>query len=210
MDNTMPPKMPHFAENVILMDANYVDSVAYDFIVNLQQDLKRPIQDCDLPTLFLCNAIDGGVEEGSKEVMVILVCHKGETQMGHLVPKNLREEVDGFAFSDAKLGEFTMAVVEEEDFTIMAGESLLVQVARVAMSSPDVKRLMLVADWQEHGDRLSDEIEDCHEAHAEAGLPKKYITILSTTPGPELPEECEYEQLGYAILHCLGISEDEL
>ncbi len=206
----MPPQMPRFAESVIVMDANYVDSVAYDFIVNLQRDLKRPIPDCDLPTLFLCNALDGGVEEGNKEVMVILVCQKGETQMGHLEPHNLRREVDGFAFADENLGEFSMAVVEEEDFTIMAGESLLVQVARVAMSSPDVKRLILVADWQEHGERLSDEIEDCHEAHVEAGLPKKNITVLTTTPGPLLPEGCTYEQLGYAILHCLGISEEEL
>lgn len=210
MDSVAPPQMPRFAENVIVMDANYVDSVAYDFIVNLEHELKRSIPDCDLPTLFLCNALDGGVEEGNQEVMVILVCHKGETRMGHLVPKDLRSEVDGFAFTDAKLGEFSMAVVEEEDFVIMAGESLLVQVARVAMSSPDVKRLILVADWQENGDRLSDEIEDCHEAHVEAGLPKKQITVLTTTPGPQLPEDCEYEQLGYAILHCLGISEEEL
>lgn len=205
-----PPPMPRFAETVILMDANYVDSVAYDFIANLQNDLKRDIPDCDLPTLLLCNALDGGVEEGNEEVQCILICRQGESVMGHVVPHNLRTEVDGFAFRDRRLGEFSLAVVEEESDDIMAGESLYVQVARVALSSRDVKRLVLVTDWQETKEELTEELADAREARIDNDAQPVNVTILCTGSGFEVPQGCDIIQLGYAILHCLGVSEDEL
>lgn len=210
-ENLTPPPMPRFSETVIVMDANYVDSVAYDFIANLENDLKRRVPDCDLCTFLLCNALDGGVTEGNKEVQVVMVCRKGETQMGHLVPHNLRQEVDGFAFNDSHLGEFQMMVVEEEEEDIMAGESLYVQVTRVALSSRDIKRLILVADWTEMKDDVCDEIEDAQEACEQANESLgKEIVVITTGRDLEVPAGCRAVQMGYAMLHCLGVTEEEL
>lgn len=209
-DILTPPVMPRFAETVIVMDANYVDSVAYDFKANLENDLKRTFPDCDLPTLLICNALDGETAEGNKEVLSIMVCRKGETKMGHVVPHDLLAEVDGYAFRHSSLGEFSMAVVEEQDDDIMAGESLYLQVVRVALSSPDIKRLILVTDWQETRYELTDELADAREARQKNDKGMPAVTILCTGSGYEVPEDCSIIQLGYAILHCLGVKEDEL
>lgn len=202
------PQMPKFPKAVILMDANYVDSVVYDFIVHLQNDLGRDIPDCDLPRLLLCNAIDGGVKEGNEELRAILVCHKDETQMGHVIPHNLMKEVNGFAFDDESFGEVEMTVLTEEDKEIMGTEPLLVQIADVALSSPDIEKLIVVADWQQMGDSLDYSIREALE-NTERKTPIQ-VTVVTTAFPVKMTTPYSIVPLGYALLHCLGVSPDEL
>ena len=50
-----------WSENVILVDADYVDKVAFNLIVNFERMLGRRIPQADLARWIDCVALDGGI-----------------------------------------------------------------------------------------------------------------------------------------------------
>ena len=50
-----------WCENVILVDADYVDKVAFDLIVNFERMLGRRIPQGDMAHWLECVALDGGL-----------------------------------------------------------------------------------------------------------------------------------------------------
>lgn len=201
--------MPKLSEHVVIVDANFADSVAYDFKVNVAQKMERELPDVDLPTFLVCCALDGGQEPGDNEVMNLLVCHRGETKMGHLAPKDIAGELDGMAFAEPQLGEFTLHLLEEPEEDWLGGESLLLQVAKMVMTSTEVKRMTIVADWGEEGEDLVQAVQDMVEASQAAGTEPKQITLVSDHPEEDQPTYT-VRHIGYPIMHCLGVSVDEL
>lgn len=201
--------MPKLSEHMVIVDANFADSVAYDFKVNVALKVKRDLPDVDLPAFLVCCALDGGLEPGENEVMNLLVCHKGETKMGHLAPKDIAEELDGKAFEEPKLGEFSCHLLEEPDEDWLGGESLLLQVVRMVMTSKDVKRLTVVADWDEEGEDLVEAVQDMVKAAQEEDSTPKQVTFVTDRPDEDQPAYTVMH-IGYAIMHCLGVGIDEL
>ena len=49
-------------ENVILVDADYVDKVAFDLIVNFERMIGRRIPQADMAKWLECIALDGGMK----------------------------------------------------------------------------------------------------------------------------------------------------
>ena len=91
-----------WSEYVILVDADHVDKVAFDLIVNFERMLERRIPQADMARWLECVALDGGVREGHHQIQVVLL-HK-QTKMENFIPGTM-EELDGKAFS-GELGEF--------------------------------------------------------------------------------------------------------
>lgn len=203
------PQMPKFSEYVLLVDANFADSVAYDFKVNLALKVKRELPDVDLPEFIMCCALDGGLQPGDNEVMVLLVCHKDETKMGHIQPQNIKEEVDGMAFTEPQYGEFMCSVLEEPEDELLGGESLISQVAQLVLASPDVKSLEVVCDWQEDAEELIEVINDAAKEAKDNGKPAKKVTLICDHPEEEHPD-FNVIHIGYAIMHCLTVQIDEI
>ena len=50
-----------WSEHVILVDAEYVDKVAFDLIVNFERMLGRRIPQADMAQWLECIALDGGL-----------------------------------------------------------------------------------------------------------------------------------------------------
>ena len=50
-----------WSENVILVDADYVDKVAFNLIVNFERMLGRQIPKADMALWADCVALDGGL-----------------------------------------------------------------------------------------------------------------------------------------------------
>ena len=94
-----------WSENVILVDADYVDKVAFSLIVNFERMIGRRIPQADFAKWIDCIALDGGIREGEHETQVVLVHQKNKTQMENFTPGHYTEELDGKAFKD-HLGEF--------------------------------------------------------------------------------------------------------
>ena len=63
MNNNANPHIK-WSENVIIADADYVDHVAFDLIVNFERMIGRRILPADTARWIDCIALDGGLCEG--------------------------------------------------------------------------------------------------------------------------------------------------
>ena len=71
-----------WSENIIIADADYVDSVAFDLIVNFERMIGRRIPVADLPRWLDCVALDGGIREGEHQTQVVLIHRKDRKEIG--------------------------------------------------------------------------------------------------------------------------------
>ena len=61
--NTLDTNNIKWSENVIIADADYIDRVAFDLIVNFERMINRRIQPADMAQWAVCIALDGGLRE---------------------------------------------------------------------------------------------------------------------------------------------------
>ena len=102
-----------WSENVILVDADYVDKVAFNLIVNFERMLGRRIPQADLARWIDCVALDGGIKEGEQETQVVLLHSAKKQQTENFIPGKF-EELSSKAFKD-HLGEFLINAYPVED-----------------------------------------------------------------------------------------------
>ena len=186
-----------WAENVMLVDADYVDSVAFDLTVNFERMLGRRVPQADMARWTECVALDGGLREGEHEVMVLLVHDRQRKAMNNFVPGNYEEELHGMAFK-GRLGEFSFTAVQTE---AMAGkEDLLADLLEVVCTQAGVKRLMVVA-----AEPMLDTVRrklrqyDSEERHTT-------VFVMQPVQGGTFRQEL----LGYSLMAALGISGKEI
>ena len=175
-------KETKWCENVILVDADYVDKVAFDLIVNFERMIGRQIPKADMAQWMECVALDGGIKSNDSQTQVVLL-HK-KAKMDNFNPGNFAE-LDGKAFS-GPVGEFLISCVKVEDLTTM--DDLFIDSMQVISNAEEVKRMVVVPD-AEHDD-------------------EKHITVLSMQPmqGGNFKQEI----LGYSLMAALGIKADEI
>lgn len=190
----------HWSENIIIADANYIDHVAFDLIVNFERMIGRHIPQADLARWIDCIALDGGIREGENEVQVVLIHSKGDKAMENFTPSNYAEELNGKAFKD-HLGEFTFTTLEVED--IVTRTQFVNDVVGAACIQPNVKRVMIIPNSEDGVtyDQLRGALR-----HVEDDT--KRITMFAMQPmqGGNFRQEI----LGYSLLSALGIRSDEI
>lgn len=190
-----------WSENVIVVDADYIDRVAFNLIVNFERMLGRKIPAADMPRWIDCVALDGGIsptENAEGNVTVVLIHEKGSQGLENFVPASYGE-LHGTAFKD-HLGEFVFSSVPVENLTTK--DDLLLDVVQAAMGAKEVKRLMVVPNAEDGDcyDRLRQMLR-----HADDD---KRITLFAMQPmaGGRFQQEI----LGYSLMQALGISAAEL
>lgn len=198
MNNDTPTKA-NWSENVIIVDADYVDRVAFDLIVNFERMIGRRIPKADLAKWIDCVALDGGLREGEHDTQVVLIHDKKQAALDNFMPANYDDELNGKAFID-HLGEFTVSSFPVEDITT-ASDFFLDTVAMVCaqkevkrvMIVPDAENCALYADLRHTLQRVDDE---------------KRITVFAMQPmeGGNFRQEI----LGYSLMNALGIRAEEL
>lgn len=198
MNNDIPTKA-NWSENVIIVDADYVDRVAFDLIVNFERMIGRRIPKADLAKWIDCVALDGGLREGEHDTQVVLIHDKKQAALDNFMPANYDDELNGKAFKD-HLGEFTVSSFPVENVTT-ASDFFLDTVAMVC-AQKEVKRVMIVPDAENRAlyadlrhtlQRVDDE---------------KRITVFAMQPmeGGNFRQEI----LGYSLMNALGIRAEEL
>lgn len=189
----------NWSENVVIVDADYVDRVAFDLIVNFERMIGRRIPKADLAKWIDCVALDGGLREGEHDTQVVLIHDKKQAALDNFVPASYDDELNGKAFKD-HLGEFTVSSFPVEDITT-ATDFFLDTVAMVC-AQKDVKRVMIIPDAENRAlyadlrhtlQRVDDE---------------KRITVFAMQPmeGGNFRQEI----LGYSLMNALGIRAEEL
>ena len=189
-DHTSTP----WSKNVIIVDADYVDKVAFDLIVNFERMLGRRILQADMALWLECVALDGGIREGEQQIQVVLL-HKKAT-MENFNPTAFTD-LDGKAFA-SRLGEFLISCVQVEDLTTM--DALFIDSMQVLAHAEEVQRLIIVPDAETIYDKVRERLH-----HADAD---KHITVLAMQPmaGGNFRQEI----LGYSLMAALGIRSEEL
>lgn len=183
--------------NVILADADFIDSVAFNLIVNFERMIGRRIPQADLARWIDCIALDGGLREGDNETQVVLIHRKETAQLRNFTPGNLAADLDGKAFKD-NLGEFIISTIAIEN-DLPSGDDLFVESLKVISNAAEVKRLMVVAADDDYA-MVKDVLR-----HADDG---KRITVFSMQPMPG--GNFRQEILGYSLMNALGIKSSEL
>lgn len=190
-----------WSENVIIADADYVDKVAFDLIVNFERMINRRIQPADMAQWIVCIALDGGLREGDHTTQVVLIHDKKSMAMQNFRPSNYDKDLNAQAFKDDKLGEFVISSYPTEE-KLVGKDDFLVDVARTVCNAKEVKRVMVIPD-NENGyayDQLRDMLRRVDD--------EKRITLFAMQPLPG--GNFRQEILGYSLMNALGISADEI
>lgn len=186
-----------WCENVILVDADYIDKVAFDLIVNFERMIGRRIPKADMARWIDCVALDGGVREGDNHVQVVLIHDRKE--MDNFAPGNFDNDLDGKAFNDS-LGEFLLSACRVEN--IVSRDDFFIESLEAVCSAKEVKRVMVVgnSDSAAFYDRIRHSLRHVDD--------EKRITVFAMQPmaGGNFRQEI----LGYSLMSALGIRSDEI
>ena len=85
-----------WCENVIIADADYIDKVAFDLIVNFERMLERRIPQADMARWIDCVALDGGLREGDNRTQVVLIHDKKNLKLDNFRPCDYADELTKF------------------------------------------------------------------------------------------------------------------
>lgn len=189
-----------WSENVILIDADYVDKVAFNLIVNFERMIGRRIPQADMAKWIDCVALDGGIREGAHETLVVLIHQKDKTKLENFIPSDYEKDLHGKAFKD-HLGEFSLVAYPIED--IAGSEDYFADALQLITAQKEVKRIMVIPNAEdpyiynkvrETLNRLDDD--------------DKHITVFAMQPMPG--GNFRQEILGYSLMAALGINSDEI
>lgn len=186
-----------WSENVILADADYVDKVAFNLIVNFERMIGRRIPKADMARWLDCIALDGGLREGDHSVQVVLVHGSERNELENFAPGDYANELDGKAFKD-NLGEFTISAVTAEGMA--TSDDFFIDALSIISAQKAVKRLMVVPDADHIYNKVRETLRYADE--------DQRITVFAMQPmaGGNFKQEI----LGYSLMSALGIKADEI
>ena len=193
-------KEQKWSKNVILVDADYVDKVAFDLIVNFERMLGRRIPQADMARWLECVALDGGLRPQPSDLSLqtsiqVVFLHQKPT-MDNFLPGSFTE-LDGKAF-ESELGEFLISCVPVEQMTTM--DDLFLESLQVVSNAQEVERLMIVPNEDSIYNKVREALR-----HANPDLHATVFTMQPQQGGP-----FRQEILGYSLMAALGIKGEEV
>lgn len=185
-----------WSENVILVDADFLDSLVQDFITNFERMINRPLGKLDLCHWLDCLLLDVEVKEGEHDNFVAFFHKKGNKGLKFVNPGDFKEFLSEKAFKD-RLGEFSLGSFPIED--IVSRGEFMNDALKAAMESDKTQHILVIADLDAYGTQI------CKTANGET---KAQVTLFTM----RLIPSGKYKQqiLGYSVMSGLGIRSDEL
>ena len=214
-NNKIQPNGQWDCQNVIIADADYIDHVAFNLIVNFERMLMRRIPPADIARWIDCIALDGGMRpveqdgsageiasplKGRREgASVVLIHDKNKTRLENFVPSNYAEELHEKAFQD-HLGEFVISALPIEQQTTR--DDFFLDILGTVCQQPAVQRIMVIPNAEE-GPLYNDIRNLLRQADD-----SKRITVFAMQPMPG--GNFRQEILGYSLMNALGIHSEDL
>lgn len=188
-----------WSENLIIADADYIDQVAFNLIVNFERMIGRHIPQADLARWIDCIALDGGLREGENRTQVVLIHNRDSKALDNFVPADYEQELRGKAFRD-HLGEFVIDALPVE--AMVRKDDMLIDILQTACAQQEVRRVMLIPDAEKVG--VYDDVRQALRYVDDS----KRITVFAMQPmaGGNFRQEI----LGYSLMHALGIRGEEI
>ncbi len=185
-----------WAEAVILIDADFLDNVAFDLTVNFERMLNRRIPQADLCHWLDCIALDGGLRPGANKVQAHFIHSKEKGELAHFKPSDFKDDLNGLGFED-NLGRFDLFAFPVEE--VVSKDEFFLQSLTMLADAKEIKRLMIVGDVNSYGQQMK---KICAQTDG------KDITLFAMEP--QTGRGFQQEILGYSLMSALGISGDEL
>lgn len=202
-NNKIQPNGQWDCQNVIIADADYIDHVAFNLIVNFERMLMRRIPPADIARWIDCIALDGGMRSithhPSPITQAILIHDKNKTRLENFVPSNYAEELHEKAFQD-HLGEFVISALPIEQQTTR--DDFFLDILGTVCQQPAVQRIMVIPNAEE-GPLYNDIRNLLRQADD-----SKRITVFAMQPMPG--GNFRQEILGYSLMNALGIHSEDL
>lgn len=194
-----------WAPHVILVDADYLDGLAFDLTVNFERMLERRLPKADLCHWINCVALDGGLERGDNTVQVHFLHTKAKSCFDYFRLTCFHDENHKLAF-EADLndtpfvdpvGRFTLFTFPVED--IVSRQDFFLQSFTMLSQAQSIENLMVVGDMLEYGDQLR---QLCAQPHA----PRVTLYTMEPCVGRGFDQQI----LAYSLMSALGIRGEEL
>lgn len=191
----------HWSENVIIVDAEYVDRVAFNLICNFERMLNRRIPKVDFSRWAIDIALDGGMKQGQHETQVILLHDKTSKQLDNFAPSAYETELNAQAFRDDNFGEFIINSISIDD-EMTCKEDVTMELLHMLMEHKELKRMMIVPDSES-----SDIWHKLCSALRSVDDEDKHITLFAMQPmeGGNFRQEI----VGYSLMNAMGIKPEE-
>ena len=191
-----------WCENIIIVDGDYIDHVAFDLIVNFERMLNRRIPAADFSQWVVNIALDGRLKPGNHETQVVLLHDKQNPKLENFAPADYAKELNGQAFKDSQLGEFIINAIATDD-EVAEKDNVLLDLLKTVLSHEEVKRIMLVPNAED-----SHLISTLRSTLRDADDELKHITLFAMQPleGGNFKQQI----LGYSLLNAMGISSSEI
>jgi hypothetical protein len=187
-----------FEENVMLLDATYLDALVGPLSVALSQRLGRELPRAELSVLLECLALDGGLRpEGDRRIQVLFIYDQKSPHLQSMQPADLKTDLNDKAFR-SPLGEFVVNSYPSSEF---AGRTdFFVEALKLVTDSKEVRQILVVPD-----EACLDGVKDALEKGAKAETPKEgKIFGLRPMDSPM------FETLVFALARALGVKSEEL
>ena len=133
---------------------------------------------------------------------MVLLHNRNRSRLENFTPSQFDTELNGQAFRDDQLGEFTISAVTAED-QLVSHDDLLLDIVGTALQQPEVKRVMIVPNAEE-----GTLYDDLRETLRRQDADDKRVTVF--TMEPLQGGNFRQEMLGYSLMAALGIRSDEL
>ena len=192
-----------WSRNVILVDGDYVDSVAFDLIVNFERMIGRRIPKADTARWIDCIALDGGMRmerDADGETQVIFIHSKEKSALDNFNPGDYEKDLNAKAFKD-QLGEFVISSYPVED--VVKHDDFFLDILKTVVNHKDVHRVRAVpnAEHTPLWDAIRHALRDIDDED-------KRVTLFNMQPldGGRFRQEL----LGYSLMSALGIKGEEL
>ena len=190
-----------WSENVILADADYVDKVAFNLIVNFERMIGRQIPKANMALWADCVALDGGLRPGDNQTQMVLIHSKDKQRMENFDPSDFAADLSGKACKD-RLGEFIFDSYTTEKDIASHGDFFVDALGLIA-AQKQVKRLMVIPNAED--DYIYNKVR---EALRRVDDEEKRITVFAMQPMPG--GNFRQEILGYSLMAALGIKSEEI
>ncbi len=191
----------NWSKNVILIDADYADKVAFNLIVNFERMLARRIPKASIALWIDYLALDGGIREGDNQIQVVLIHAKEKLQMDNFEPANYANDFTDKAFKD-HLGEFSFNAYPAEEDIVGFGD-FFADALQLILSQKEVERIMVIPNAED--EYIYNNVRSIiNKLDADT----KNITVFTMQPMPG--GHFQQEILGYSLMAALGIKSDEI
>ena len=186
-----------FAENVMLIDASYIDQVGNDLKEHFAPLLQRELPKADLALLLEYLAMDGGLTGTDNEIQVIFIHDSHVEAFTFCTPSRFATELHDMAFKGS-LGEYSLSSFQTSEMAVR--QDLYKESLQLLCESKDVKRILLVPDEASLGEKV----------YSLISKEKRPMSVVFGMNPPQGDYAVRFEMLGFALLQALGVKAEEL